>query len=890
MKSILSLIFGIIFNFKSALILCSMFVLAACGTGGGTSISSVIDNPNAATEELDTTASNPTETDESDTSTVIFFEATITAEEDVTVEYDETIKVVISINATRTNLTETTVTEVTGTVTKTYIDTSQISTTYSSYRNDVVTFRRIDRKQTYSDGVEITTEGTPTPIATITGTIVEHDVTNSDPVLISRVLVSTVDSGDNIVNVSYTDTDANLGVKTSGLTTNPEEFLTTEVRGYCARWQGCTLENLTVWTADDLANGTGTSYQHIETAGINNAWARGWTGKGVNVGIIDTGVNIDHNELDGQIGGVYNNSSTDWNGHGTHVAGTIVAKRDGQGMVGVAFDSKLYVVRSPSLVYQNSNYWNYFKDNDVDVVNLSINGRWDSNINFDDNYVVGSDPNNQLDTYNSLSLIDADKNLYKWNKTIFRNGSYVNLNQVIAQDDSGNFVYGGMGSIETLASNMANSEIILVNSAGNNQRIAMTPGWYATATNEDGSLMLDGRLIIVGSYDPASGTNNRYSANAGSICWNVVNDVCQDPYHVSDFFIRAPEGMTSLDNVGDQYADMSGTSMAAPVVTGSVALLRQMWPHMTGSDTVQLILTTADSSYQGYNEGIDGHGRLDMNAATLPIGATGIPTEGRTDGNSISSSGYVAGNNAIPSSVSSLIVETSGMGFNRDWLIPIAHASVPADNAIHSFTDYAGLQRLGTSDIAVHLRENDTDRIAVTIDGTTLGFMKEDGQYLGRYFNGIFGIGETRTAFLQKHYSAKLDRNTLFSANMNIGYTEVDTISTSLINHSDDLLSYGWKAQIDNRVDDNWSVAGFLAQPISVFSGSMNINAPTSRNGDAVAYTNTEWSQSAKTETDLGIKANFTNGDFNWNIGGVKRFDTALGDIWSVKTVAGWKF
>ena len=131
MKSILSLIFGIIFNFKSALILCSMFVLAACGTGGGTSISSVIDNPNAATEELDTTASNPTETDESDTSTVIFFEATITAEEDVTVEYDETIKVVISINATRTNLTETTVTEVTGTVTKTYIDTSQISTTYS---------------------------------------------------------------------------------------------------------------------------------------------------------------------------------------------------------------------------------------------------------------------------------------------------------------------------------------------------------------------------------------------------------------------------------------------------------------------------------------------------------------------------------------------------------------------------------------------------------------------------------------------------------------------------------------------------------------------------------------------------------------------------------------
>ena len=154
----------------------------------------------------------------------------------------------------------------------------------------------------------------------------------------------------------------------------------------------------------------------------------------------------------------------------------------------------------------------------------------------------------------------------------------------------------------------------------------------------------------------------------------------------------------------------------------------------------------------------------------------------------------------------------------------------------------------------------------------------------------MFGIGETRTAFLQKNHSAELGRDTVFSANMNIGYTEVDTLSTSLINHSDDLLSYGWKAQIENRVDDNWSVAGFLAQPISVFSGSMNINTPTSRNSDAVAYTNTEWSQSAKTETDLGIKANFAKGDFNWSIGGVKRFDTALDDIWSVETAAGWKF
>jgi hypothetical protein len=70
----------------------------------------------------------------------------------------------------------------------------------------------------------------------------------------------------------------------------------------------------------------------------------------------------------------------------------------------------------------------------------------------------------------------------------------------------------------------------------------------------------------------------------------------------------------------------------------------------------------------------------------------------------------------------------------------------------------------------------------------------------------------------------------------------------------------------------------------------MNINAPTERNGTSVSYTNTEWSQSAKVETDFGVSANFTNGNFNWNIGGVQRFDTALGDQFEATTGISWKF
>ena len=70
----------------------------------------------------------------------------------------------------------------------------------------------------------------------------------------------------------------------------------------------------------------------------------------------------------------------------------------------------------------------------------------------------------------------------------------------------------------------------------------------------------------------------------------------------------------------------------------------------------------------------------------------------------------------------------------------------------------------------------------------------------------------------------------------------------------------------------------------------MNINAPTSRNGDTVSYTDTTYSQKVQTETDIGITANFVKNDFNFSIGGVHRFNTVNGDAYNVTTSVGWKF
>lgn len=77
------------------------------------------------------------------------------------------------------------------------------------------------------------------------------------------------------------------------------------------------------------------------------------TGRGVRVAVIDTGINPNHRDLAGKVDGGYNAEDdcekpecyADDNGHGTHVAGTIAAKRDEKGVVGVAPDARLYSVK-----------------------------------------------------------------------------------------------------------------------------------------------------------------------------------------------------------------------------------------------------------------------------------------------------------------------------------------------------------------------------------------------------------------------------------------------------------------------------------------------------------------------------------------------------------------
>jgi len=84
----------------------------------------------------------------------------------------------------------------------------------------------------------------------------------------------------------------------------------------------------------------------------DRAWAAGATGRGVVVGVIDTGVRGTHGELAGKVAngrdvtGVTRAPGTvDIAGHGTHVAGIIAGRRDGRGTHGVAWEATILPVQ-----------------------------------------------------------------------------------------------------------------------------------------------------------------------------------------------------------------------------------------------------------------------------------------------------------------------------------------------------------------------------------------------------------------------------------------------------------------------------------------------------------------------------------------------------------------
>ncbi|MDQ0154256.1 S8 family peptidase [Robertmurraya andreesenii] len=120
----------------------------------------------------------------------------------------------------------------------------------------------------------------------------------------------------------------------------------------------------------------------------NEAKTNGWTGKGVKVGIIDTGIRPNHPDLKiaGGVTFVEGTSSyADDEGHGTHVAGIIGALDNDIGTVGVAPEAQIYAIKA----LNNTGVGNLSDvlagiewgiENNLDIINLSLTSEQGSSI------------------------------------------------------------------------------------------------------------------------------------------------------------------------------------------------------------------------------------------------------------------------------------------------------------------------------------------------------------------------------------------------------------------------------------------------------------------------------------------------------------------------------
>ena len=112
------------------------------------------------------------------------------------------------------------------------------------------------------------------------------------------------------------------------------------------------------------------------------------TGAGVNVAILDTGIDLDHPDLQANIQGNVNlinprKSGDDDNGHGTHVAGIVGAINNTIGVVGVAPGIYLYAVK---VLDRTGSGWlsdlieglDWCVKNGMEVVNMSLGSSGDN--------------------------------------------------------------------------------------------------------------------------------------------------------------------------------------------------------------------------------------------------------------------------------------------------------------------------------------------------------------------------------------------------------------------------------------------------------------------------------------------------------------------------------
>ena len=330
----------------------------------------------------------------------------------------------------------------------------------------------------------------------------------------------------------------------------------------------------------------GTLTENITKINADDVWEIGYTGNGVIVAVIDTGVNYNHIDLADHLwdGGAEfpnhgyntydnNNDPMDHFSHGTHCAGTVCGDGTSGTSTGIAPDATLMCVKALSDEGTGSAY------------TIQAGMEWAIEHNAD---VL------------SMSLGVPTATISE--KTLLRNTCVTAMELgVVASVACGN-----EGNMQWM------------NPIPDNVRVpgSCPPPWLHPdqADVNPGGLSCVVSVGAVNYYDAAADFTSH-----GPVTWQST-DYADYAYQPGIGLIRpdvcAPGvNIVSLDFASnDGFATMSGTSMACPAVAGTMALMLEKKPNLTPAD-VSMILETTAQQLTPNKSNVTGSGRIDALAA-----------------------------------------------------------------------------------------------------------------------------------------------------------------------------------------------------------------------------------------------------------------------------------
>jgi hypothetical protein len=163
---------------------------------------------------------------------------------------------------------------------------------------------------------------------------------------------------------------------------------------------------------------------------------------------------------------------------------------------------------------------------------------------------------------------------------------------------------------------------LIVESAGNAGNSVATSGFLTGAALYDG---VRGSMIVVGAL-AATNKIASYSEVPGATCLTQSGQ----KYCMKNYFVVAP-GSAIISSVGGgTLATLSGTSMAAPYVSGVAADIKSMWPYLTMKQVANIILSTAIDLGTPGPDPVYGMGVVDLATALKPSGTLTLATSSTT--------------------------------------------------------------------------------------------------------------------------------------------------------------------------------------------------------------------------------------------------------------------